>query len=69
MCLLKRGLTPLEMAVESLYPTLEGIYSQSPAVVKVFMKAKEKWEERNKVRHLEDDRCAPYVLIGHACVR
>ena len=64
MCLLKRGLTPLEMALES---------SESPAVVmvfmKAFMKAKENWEKRNKVRHLEDNRCAPHVLIGHACVR
>ena len=63
VCSLKLGSTPLMIAVQ---------YSESPAVVEALrnlVKAKANWEARNKVMHMEDNRCAPYVLIGHACVR
>ena len=53
--------------------------SESPSVVEALMKGKANLEATDKVRHWEDNRCAPYeltltltltdyVLIGHACV-
>ena len=46
--------------------------SKSLAVVEALVnlvKAKANWEARNKVMHMDDNRCAPYVHIDHACVR
>ena len=57
---LKHGSTPLMYAAQC---------SKSPAVVGALLNGKADLEARNKVRHLKDNQCAPYVLIGHACVR
>ena len=43
--------------------------SESPAIVEALLNRKADLEATDLVRHLEDNRCAPYVLIGHACVR
>ena len=43
-------------------------YSESRAVVEALVNGKANLEATNKVRHLEDNRCPPYVLICHACV-
>ena len=62
VCSLKDGCTPLMHAAAN---------SKSLAVVEALVnlvKAKANWEARNKVMHMEDNRCAPYVLIGHECV-
>ena len=59
VCLLKHGRTPLMYAAWS---------SKSPAVVEALVYAKANLEATDQVRHLEDNRCAPYVLISHACV-
>ena len=59
---MKNGKTPLMFAAKS---------SESPAVVEALrnlVKAKADWEARNKVMHMEDNRCAPYVFIDHVCV-
>ena len=60
VCSLKLGSTPLTIAAKC---------SESPAVVEALLNRNANLEARNKVRYLEDNRCAPYVLIGHACVR
>ena len=60
MCLLKYGKTPLMIAAQS---------SESPDVVKALVNGKANLEAKTKVGHLEDNRCAPYVLISRACVR
>ena len=43
--------------------------SESPGIVEALLNGKADLEATDKVRHLEDIRCAPNVLIGHACVR
>ena len=43
--------------------------SKSPAVVEALVHGKADLEATDEVRHLEDNRCAACVLIGHACVR
>ena len=59
MCSLKEGSTPLMIAAE---------FSKSPAVVDALVNGKANVEARKRVGHLEDNRCAPHVLIDHACV-
>ena len=44
-------------------------HSESPAVVEALINGKANLEAAGKVRHLEDYRCSPYVLIDHVCVR
>ena len=56
---MKGGRTPLMYAAR---------FSGSLAVVEALVNGKANLEATNKVRHLEDNRCPPYVLIGHACV-
>ena len=60
VCSLKRGRTPLMIAATG---------SESPAIVEALLNRKADLEATDLVRHLEDNRCAPNVLIGHACVR
>ena len=60
VCSLKSsGSNPLIRAAET---------SKSPAIVEALLKAKANTEAKNKVRHLEDSRCAACILIDHACV-
>ena len=60
MRLLKDGMTPLMRAA---------VLSESPTVVEALMYGKANLEATDSVRHLEDNRCSPYVvLIDHVCV-
>ena len=59
VCSLKHGYTPLLHAAQ---------YSESPAVVEALIHGKADLEATGSVRHLEGNRCNPYVLTGHACV-
>ena len=60
VCSLKAALTPLMIAAK---------FSKCPGIVEALLNGKADLEATNKVRHSEDNRCASYVLIGHACVR
>ena len=60
VCLLQHGYTPLMWAAG---------FSKSPGIVEALVHGKANLEAISKVRHLEDNRCVPYVFIGHACVR
>ena len=44
-------------------------YSESPAIVEALLNGKANLEAIDPVRHLEDSRHVPYVLIDYACVR
>ena len=44
-------------------------FAKSPAVVEDLVNGKANLEVTDEVRHLADNRCAPYVLSDHACVR
>ena len=43
-------------------------YSDSPAIVEALLKAKANVHTKDNVRHLECNRCEPYVVIDHSCV-
>ena len=44
-------------------------YSKTPAVVEALLKGKANLEATDLVRHLQHNRCSPYVVLNdHACV-
>ena len=41
---------------------------KSPAIIEALLKAKANVHAKDKVRHLDCNRCEPHVVIDHSCV-